>query len=244
MRQTCGLVLTTFNDLDISQKMYETLPGTLGPSDFVVVVDGGSDDGSIEFWESDHEVLTEKNTHRAVKHLSVALNVGIERCIQRGAKLICWIHADMKFNEDKHWLETLIKMLHERPDIGKLHPECVNDQHRAKGTERPGNNCPWVMKVSTMLRIDALRKERGGRHSNRALHEHEYFNEAYIGIGGREDWDLNNYVLDLGLKVLITPESVVWHEGMGTRKRRDTNPEANANAGLHQILHGTTGPRV
>ena len=244
MRQTCGLVLTTFNDLDISKKMYDTLPQTLGPKDFIVVVDGGSSDGSVEFWESDHEMHTEKSTRRAAKHLSVALNVGIDRCIQRGADFVCWIHADMKFDEDAHWLDTLIKKLVEHPEIGKIHPECVNDEHRSKGPERPGNSCPWVMRTSTLLMIDALRKERGGLHSNRALHEHEYFNEAYVGIGGREDWDLNNYVLDLGLGVMITPESVVWHEGMGTRKRRNTNREAYANANLHQKLHGTTGPRV
>lgn len=244
MNKTCGLVLTTFNDLDISEAMYRTLPQTMGPQDFLVVVDGGSTDGSVEYWQVHHEVHTRRTCHRAVEHLSVALNVGIERCIQRGAQFVSWIHADMKFNEDEAWLSKLIDTLIWRPEIGKIHPECVNDEVRSIGVERPGNSCPWVMRTSTLLRIDALRKERGGFHSNRALHEHEFFNEAYVGIGGREDWDLNNCVLDLGLQVLIDPRSVVWHEGMGTRKRRDTNAEAFANANLHQRLYGTTGPRV
>jgi GT2 family glycosyltransferase len=244
MNETCGLILTTFDDIDISKPMYETLGSTLGPKDFLVVVDGGSTDGSVEFWQTQHEVHTRASTNRAVEHLSVALNVGIEQCIKRHAEFICWIHADMKFNEDTDWLRKLISILIQRPEIGKIHPECVNDTHRAIGHERPGNSCPWVMRTSTLMKIDALRKGRGGLHSNRALHEHEFFNEAYVGIGGREDWDLNNCVLDLDLEVLITPESIVWHEGMGTRKRRDTNQEAFANANLHQALHGTTGPRV
>lgn len=241
----CGIVLTTFNDLDISLKMLETLPQTMIQHDRLFVVDGGSKDGGVDFWNRRYgPVFTADSTGKPLHHLSVALNVGINAAIKERYQFVAWIHADMKFNEDERWLTKLIKKLHDDPSLGKVSPECVNDSSRSIGPERPGNSCPWVMRSETLLKIAAMRKQRGGLHSKAPLHENEFFNERYVGIGGREDWDLNNFVIDLGLKVIITPDAVVWHEGMGTRKRRDTNAEAYHNADLHQRLHGTTGPRV
>lgn len=244
MTYRCGIILTTYNDLDLSKVMHETLKHTMHEDDMLVVVDAGSSDGSADYWSDHCAVLSKQNTKRPVGHLSVALNVGIEHCVEEGAEYVCWIHADMRFDVDALWLTKLIDKLSTSHEIGKIHPECINEENTQIGVERSGNNCPWVMNVDMLASVDALRKERGGMHSNREAGQLEVFNEAYVGIGGREDWDVNNYVLDLGLGVIIYPEAVVYHEGMGTRKRRDTNREAMANAELHYKLHGTTGARV
>jgi len=60
------------------------------------------------------------------------------------------------------------------------------------------------------------------------------FDEKFIGIGGYEDWDMNNRIRQEGLKVVIVPRSKVWHKGMQTRSRRDTSAEQIYNAGVYQ----------
>lgn len=247
-----GIVLTTFNDLDMSSVMWETLKPCLDQSSTLCVVDAGSDDGSVEFWRKlsveDHRVyVIAKREHKDVKmeHLSVALNVGLNYLHSIGKSYLFWIHADMKF-EDSEWMDKMIAHLNRHQDYGKLSPEVYNDSVGCPNIERPGNSCPWLMHVETLLAVAGLRIQKGGNNllGNHTKDYFEFFNERFVGIGGREDWDLNNQVLDLGKQVMISPCARVWHEGMGTRKRRDTNPEARRNAEIYHSIYGTTAARV
>jgi GT2 family glycosyltransferase len=65
------------------------------------------------------------------------------------------------------------------------------------------------------------------------------FCEEYIGIGGYEDWDLNNRISKEGFAVVITPFSHVYHEGMQTRSRRDTTEEQVNNSRVYYKRWGT-----
>jgi GT2 family glycosyltransferase len=245
-----GIVLTTFDDLDMSRVMWSTLQSSLDDDCRLCVVDAGSKDGSVEFWKElstyDPRVyVIAKEQHRecAIEHLSVALNVSLKWLISIGCEYLFWIHADMKF-EDKEWIQKLVKHMQEHADYGKISPEVYNDQDGCHNEERPGNSCPWIMHKSTLLAIDELRTKKGGHNRSLFPYDKEFFNERFIGIGGREDWDLNNQVLDLGLKVMISPCTRVFHVGMGTRSRRDTNPEARHNAGVYHSIYGNTAPKV
>jgi len=135
------------------------------------------------------------------------------------------------------WLTNLIKALNCWPEVGKISPynfqgpsEQYNDTIAAKFMNDnrdkcyPGHGGPWVM-----------RKE--------VVEEVGYFDEGYVDCGGYEDWDYNNRLLTKGYRVMITRSSVVWHQGMGTRKHLDTRKAAVKNAGLYASKWGK-GPKV
>ncbi len=60
------------------------------------------------------------------------------------------------------------------------------------------------------------------------------FHRLKLGIGGYEDWDLNNRIRQDGWKVIITPKSHVFHSAMATRSRRDTSAEQIHNAQVYR----------
>lgn len=246
-------ILTTFNDVDLSSKCWETLRTMLGPYRRLVVVDGGSKDESVAFWGNQQmmhgdgdniSVVTESNYGRDLSHLSHALNEGIQFAIEsHQADYVVWVHADMKF-DDQEWVDKLIQRMKQDPTIGKLHPFNFNDEREDQGEERPGNSCPWVIETKTLLEVNQWRLDQGHMNRNQPEDQFEFFNEGYTGIGGYEDWDLNNVILDLGYQVLITPISKVHHVGMGTRGRHDTSFNQRYNSGHYARIWGNAQPKV
>lgn len=246
-------ILTTFNDVDLSSECWKTLKNFIGPYFRLVVVDGGSKDESVAFWGNqqmmfgqggDISVITISNYGRDLSHLSHALNEGIQFAIEaHEADYVVWVHADMKFDK-ADWLDNLLKRIEVDKQIGKLHPFNYNDERADQGEERPGNSCPWIIPTHKLLQVNQWRIDSGAPHRTQPEDKFEFFNEGYTGIGGYEDWDLNNVFLELGYKVLITPASKVFHIGMGTRAKHDTTFNQRYNAGYYASIWGDAKPRV
>jgi glycosyltransferase involved in cell wall biosynthesis len=215
--------------------------------DNIVVVDAGSTDGSVPYWLDKSFVITVSLSGRNLQHLSHALNEGIQHAIEAmDAEFVVWLHADMKIVE-QDWLEKMIERF-QKDDVGKLHPFNVGDGRADHGDEHPGNSCPWMIRTDLLKLVSDRRSElsfkTNSRHRTRPKNELECFNEGYIGIGGYEDWDLNNVILDIGKSVLISPVTKIYHSGMGTRERRDTTFEQRYNASLYAHIWGDAKPRV
>ena len=245
-----GLLVCSYNDRDLSEEMYPSLLASIQPESppfgwGIVCVDAGSTDGSVDFWEGNCPVIHKDNMQllgpgmlnmdgEDLKHLSKALNAGFKLMMLGDAEgkhkydYICHIHPDMKFPQ-ANWLETLTKYMDDNPDVAKLAADYASLPESAR-TERPGNQCPWIMRVTA---AQELIDDDGF-----------IFDPGYIGIGGLEDWDINARLINLGYKVWITPTVVVEHEGMGTRKRHDTNADATANRKYYHEKWGAFSPPV
>lgn len=246
-----GYLLTTYNDLDLSKGLYEQIVDTTptGASWALIVVDAGSTDGTIKYWSKHAPVL-----HRGsdslfgykpddLQHLSVALNLGIDYLLRKDLQYVSWIHADMEFPQE-NWAYFLMHRIFSDDSIGKMGP---NESKDKKKEERPGNTCPWVMSAEVLRKMPEFRKEVHWQECRECVRKHlcrKYFCEKYIGIGGYEDWDFNKILVEKGYKILITPDAYVVHEGMGTRSRRDTNPEAWHNNGIYGKRFRTGEPPV
>lgn len=217
----------SYNDLDLSKKMYPSLVASLDTlTNFgwgLLCVDGGSTDGSIEWWSQRCPTISPKNDQllrllgrkgEDLQHLSVALNAGIEYALMGGADYVCHIHPDMLFPE-KGWERELMNFIKRNPKAGKT---AADDISIKGGTRAPANQCPWMMSkevIQKHIEVDGF-----------------VFDEAAIGIGGLEDHDLCRRQLLMGYAPVICGTSLVDHnggEGMGTRSRRDTNPEGFYN---------------
>lgn len=193
MKKT-GIILTTFNKLDLTKTCLKSL--IQNTTDYeLIVVDNMSDDGTRE-WLKEQNIKT-INFDEWVS-VAVVLNAGIRYFFEKETNDIsydiCWIHNDMTFYPG--WLDALEKYLEDNPKCGRVASHNMRDQ---LAPERSGNELPFLI--------------RG--HCFKSL---GMFDENFMGSMGYEDWDMNKRLIENDWTVMITPESRVFHTGMGTRK--------------------------
>lgn len=220
MTHRTGIILTTYNLLDLTKKALISLIENTADYD-LVIVDNNSTDGTQQ-WVKDQGLNIIEFTEDT--SLTKALNAGINYFFDRETNdvqyNVCWIHNDMTFFP--RWLDALEEYLEQHPECGKVASHNMRD---ALAPERSGNELPCLMRGHTLKKIGL-------------------FDERFIGIGGREDWDMNNRIIDNNQTVMITPESKVFHVGMATRSLRNTDPEAQHNAGVYFSKYGTYDSKV
>lgn len=170
---------------------------------------------SLAETSGEFEVLTvDGNTDS----LCVSLNKGFDHFRRRGFDYIGWVHPDMRF-DDSEWLTSLVSELRCWPKIGKVCAANTRDplpDRLIDGHEQ----CYIVRRL--------------------VLDEIGLFDEAYTGIGGYEDWDMNRRILNAGYRVCISPRARVYHAGMQTRSKRDTDDDARQNASRFIEKWGST----
>jgi len=241
-----GLIFTTFNDKELLEKYLDSLWTTEYPFD-LVVVDCNSTDGSKNFfrsWNLDTVLkMGPMQSCTVLEHdeyisLPQALNQGISECLlpppapvfklnsgRKPIDYIGWWHSDMKVTDPK-WLGNLVEYLKTHPDVGRVASSNLRDGVKE---ERAGNELPclWTRKL-----LEDLKATDG-----------YYFDECYFELT-YEDWDFLRRSINLGYKCMITPTSVVWHDGMGTRSKRDHGDAHRRNAAYYFKKWGTYDPPV
>ncbi|WP_167859035.1 glycosyltransferase family 2 protein [Paenibacillus cymbidii] len=207
-----GVMLTVFNQLQDTMRTLESFARCTRLPYRLVIVDNASTDKTVRhLMRRGYELIAnERSTHGTVR-----INQGMRHLLANPAnRYLVWIHNDMLFFSG--WLERLIEHLELDPSIGKLSPVFVNDHDRGPGDAvfaeqwmckfrhsfYPGNACPWIMKREVFEEVG-------------------WFDERYIGVGGYEDWDYNNRMIQRGYDVMITKGSIVWHPMNGTRSKYD-----------------------
>lgn len=216
-----GLLLTAYDDAHLWEKALPSLMKTYGEF-FLVCVDASPEEGKCE--RIFHEYQIPYTAHPG-ESLAKSLNAGIRMLARSGCKVVGWTHADVLYPQPE-WLMNLVGFLLMYPNCLKAAPSPVG---HIEGIHQ-GNMCPWVMRTCT---VDRVVDEYG-----------QLFDEGYLGIGGHEDWDLNARLIGYGGKVMLTSTSVVEHEGMGTRKLRDTVEDGGYNAVYYARKWGTSCPPV
>jgi GT2 family glycosyltransferase len=221
-----GLLLLTHNDEWNLKPMLSSLEETLDYPTVILHIDMDSTDTSaalVENWSAlcKNNNLKECITLRWDKlySLSSTQNYGFKHLMSRQeCDLIGWIHPDMLYAPG--WLSELVATLQTHSEIGKI---CAYNTREGSPNVTEifeGHEQAYLIKRGILLQIGL-------------------FDEKFIGIGGYEDWDMNNRIRREGLKVAITPKSLVWHKGMATRERRDTTAEQIHNRGLYVQKWGT-----
>jgi glycosyltransferase involved in cell wall biosynthesis len=230
-----GLVLITYNDAENLPTMLESLNNTINYPTVLYIVDLGSIDSSTNIINNfmfsdtlnsnilDCAIATPIHSD-FLEDLSITLNKGFRYLMGRQeCELIGWVHPDMVFEEG--WLSELVAGLEVHPEIGKL---C------AYNTRQP------LPETDDLI----IGQEQCYLIRRGVLYQVGLFDEKFVGIGGYEDWDMNNRIRQEGWKVAITPKSRVFHKGMATRERRDTSAEQIHNADVYEKKWGIRGSEV
>lgn len=201
-----GVVLTTFNMLALTRRCLESFHRCTTCPHKLVIVDNNSRDGTAEFLRRrGYEVIA----NRSHTSLPRAMNQGVERFLNDpDVEYVCWIENDMILLP--LWLDNLVAVLRERPEIGKLGSFHIDgpvpsDQDvlafvaREGNWLRLGNAIPWIMPKWAIREV--------GPHD-----------EGFVHGGAYEDWDYNNRLLERGIPVMVTRRSLVWHGGNATTR--------------------------
>jgi hypothetical protein len=223
MKFDYGVILTTHNDIDLAEKALTNLiKANEQDHIYVSLVDGNSKEEELSKLYN----ITKSTPNSIIaldqKNLSDALNKGYTLCLEQDCPYIFWVHQDMRFPY-KNWCKQLIfcyEFCWERIGLARLGPGTRNiDGSCPSMPLRGGNQCPHVMSATFLKEF----KDRWGY----------IYNPEYINIGGMEDWDMGQRIIQMGYGFGICSLVDVWHEGMGTRKLRDTNADAIYNKNVY-----------
>ena len=227
---TVGFVVVSYNDLDLSQKMYKSLVDTLSECKYckygyaLTVVDAGSTDGSVQFWEGIAPVISKHNPELCnlldvkpedLMHLSVCLNAGTKHLLMNDkVDKVMWIHPDCTF-VNTTWCSELVDFIDNNPWTGKAASDDVN---QIKQTRFPANQQPHM--ISRKCIEDMIEKDG------------YLYDTRFLQIGGFEDLDLARRQLLMGYVPVIVGNSVLEHPSMLSRQRHDTTKYGFYNAGM------------
>jgi len=213
-----GLLLITFNDADNLEKMLPSLEATVDYPMCLTICDIGSTDETISIisnWKNKNNNIYDINVflRERLESLTKTMNHGFKHLMSRQeCDYIGWIHPDASYEEG--WLSQLVSTLQEHPEIAKICSHNSRDGYSSLEAPYPGHEQVYIIRRGILFKVGL-------------------FDEAFVGIGGFEDLDLNRRIIQEGWKVAIDPKSNVNHTGMGTRSKRDTSQEQMHNRGVY-----------
>lgn len=220
-----GLVLLTYNDFELLPNCIGTLLDSLDYPTVLYCLDQNSTDGSYEYLKDIRDNY--RNTmlkdmvveQTKLLPLAKALNKGFTHLMSRQeCDYLGWVHPDMTFYKN-NWLSKLVRVL-------------LNEKAGKVSAYNPRDTLSEDIRIYNGYEQCYLIK-RG------VLYQIGLFDEHFLGIGGREDWDLNNRIRQEGFRVVISTDSQVLHEGMQTRNRTDTTFEEQYNKEWYNRKWGT-----
>jgi GT2 family glycosyltransferase len=184
------IVIVNYNGLDLLKMYLDSVLRTKYPSR-VIIIDNGSTDGSYEYIkEKGVDIIKLDKNFGPAK----ARNVAIKRFKE---KLMAFLDNDVMVTPD--WLNPLVEAIQSDKSVAAT---------QSLYTEWPYGNepseIPWFSTAAALTRRDLIEKVGG-------------FDELYFFYW--EDVELSWRLYRAGYRVLMVPESRVYHEAHGTFKK-------------------------
>jgi GT2 family glycosyltransferase len=228
-----AVVVPSWNSAKLLPRCLGSLAGQ-EPRPEVVVVDNGSEDGSLAYLERE-----------GVRHLALPRNLGFARAVNLGveeteAAAILVLNADTVVEPGA--LAVLLAALEADPGLGGVQPRILQMESGAE----PDPDSARLYSAGQALTADgrALETGAGEEQSQRWLRGREVFGvcgaacllrrELFAELGGYdesyfafyEDVDLNVRARVAGWGFRYAPEAVVWHVGNASWMAEATRPDA------------------
>lgn len=212
------IIIPTYNNLPLLQRCIETILDYTAFAKYrIVVVDGGSTDGSIEY-------VRNRKTDKAIELTCIALerNVGFASAINEG--LNCRWNTDDDFlllNDDTQitdslWLYRLNDALYSQPSIGAVGPV----SNYAAGLQGVTYSSELPLRHETNLLVGFCMLLNG-----KAAHAVGLLDESFEW-NMFEDYDYSIRLKQHGYVLLVERACFVWHYGSQSLKR--TSEQINA----------------
>jgi len=213
-----SIVVPTFNRIDRLRRCVEMVRAGVGVSREVIVVDGGSTDGTREWLsgQDDLRVILEPRREGAVR----AFNKGFRAATGR---YVTWL------NDDAYPLpgavEAAIAMI-ERPDLADVgmvafYHDCPRRWNRLHSVVRDGAEYSiYAVRGYPYANFGLLRRE--------LLERVGYADEGYYFFGFDPDLSLK-VQLEAGLKVVGCPDALIHHDELPDDRKTADLPAGDAD---------------
>ena len=243
MASPIALIVLNWNGRDMTADCIRSVLAMRGQIEFeLIVVDNGSNDGSVEYFKKQFPqciVLPQ------VRNLGFpgGCNVGIREALERGAEYVVPLNNDTIV--DRGFLEELIKVAEQDPQVAIVSPKIyfydlpdrfwwaggkfslwtgvpmhVGRKQQDEGQfdrERP---LDWATGCAMLIRASALRKV--------GLFDEKFFLNA-------EDLDLSVRMRRAGYQIWYAPKARLWHKEGVDRRNNGVN-HINAFSGARNLL--------
>ena len=192
-----GYFIWCWNDQEWLNECLTTFRATTKDIYLVGILNASTDSSDLIYWEHCDLVMYNHES----QSVSACVNKGYQILYDAGCEYLGFIHPDMKF-EQQGWVDTLVRTLDTYPHIGRISPWNISRDDLTVGFIHPGMEAGCLMRRESWTNIGP-------------------FDEAFIGCGGYEDWDMQRRFIAKGLANCVTPEARVWHRHAGTREKID-----------------------
>jgi GT2 family glycosyltransferase len=235
--RTVAVVIPSWNSLELLPRCLDSLADQ-GVEVELMVVDNGSDDGSVAYLERE-----------AVPHVSLPRNVGFAAAVNLGAArtraaAVLALNADTVL--EPGCLTRLLDALEADPALGGVQPRLLQLEGGEGGSAPPDPAAARLYSAGQALTSDgrAIEQGAGEPQSERLPGVHEIFGvcgaacllrrELFSELGGYdesyfafyEDVDLNVRARIAGWRFAYVPEAVVWHVGNASWQAGFAKPNA------------------
>lgn len=208
------VLVATYNRLETLKVAINAIHDQTKCSHEIIVIDGGSTDGTIEYLKSRSDI-----TSVFQGRLLGASRAYNEVWRQVDSKYTCWLSDDTELTQ--HGLDLAVKLLEENPEIGMV-------GLKTKDVIGPRINLAYIGAISEYGILNC----NHGVMSMDTLRSVGYFNEDYPSY--LIDPDLTASILCAGKKVVMTKSVCILHH----REWIAQSPQASIAARMKGIDHG------
>ena len=214
-----SVCILNWNGKELTQECLESFKEVTYPNFKLLVVDNGSIDGSVEFFQQNYpgvEVLTLPEN----RGFAGGNNAGFQRVKDHDSKYVIFLNNDTVV--DPHFMEHLIRPMENDSRVGITVPKIYYADDPQRIWYAGGKVNLWL----GVIAHSGIRKLDGAVYS--ASKESDYatgccfciraelfstlggFNESYAMYG--EDVDLSLRVRAMGKTIMYVPQAKVWHK--------------------------------
>lgn len=216
---TIAVILVNWNGRDVTLECLRSLRNVTTPGLHIIVVDNGSDDGSVEAIRNEFpavEILPQRENLR----FAGGNNVGIRRALDEGASFIVLLNNDTTVDPD--FARVLSSRLHSDPGCGMAAPKIYYYDAPDKIWFAGGEISFWT---GTMKHTGIREKDDSRFNEARTI---DYasgccmmvrseviakvgmLDEAYFIYGEDADWCMR--IRNAGYTIWYEPAAKVWHK--------------------------------
>lgn len=238
------IVVLNWNQYALTVDCVRSLLSLDYPEYRVVVVDNGSEDGSVAKLRAEFGDRTEIIANETNLGFAGGSNVGIAYALERGAGYVMLLNNDTVV--DPNFLSPLVDVLRSENPVGAVTPK-IYFMHDPQRLWAAGGEIRWWLgqaRSRGRTQLDHGQFDHAGPvdyatgccllFTRAALEEVGLLDERYFGYFEDADWSIR--ARRAGFQIWYEPTSKIWHVAGGSIRQKETPAKGGQTSPFHHYL--------